>query len=794
MSEQDIFIKAIGLSDPAERAKFLDNACEGNALLRARVEQLLQQSQQVGSFLEHPPVSSLAQRSTSGDPSFNMFENLSENAEPAQKNGPPAGTPADTVKMSLPDGNEISLSFLEPSDQPDSIGRLGHYEVLEVIGSGAFGIVLRTFDTKLQRVVAIKVLSPQMAVTSPARKRFLREARSSAAVRHENVVAIYAVEDEPVPYLVMEYIPGETLQQRLDEHGPLDLPSVLRLGQQVADGLAAAHAQGLIHRDIKPGNILLEGGMDDRVKLTDFGLARTADDASMTQSGVIAGTPMYMAPEQALGTNLDQRADLFSLGSVMYQMLSGRPPFRAPNTLAVLKRVTEDTPRPIQEVVPEVPDWICKLIGHLHAKKPEHRYDSARTVSQILQQCVHDLQSGREPKIPDPTKETDTDEEAVSAPSGTAAQPSHTAGMSDQVTRNTGSGARMAAGIFGVLITLLIMVGLGSLYFAPNNGSVLVEWNPAITAELQQAGFKVVNTETGTAYTVKIADNSSAATRNNIPVGQYRVESIPRLNIRDDVGAAARIFDLTRKERQILRLSIASDLSTDPNPSAVRNLAIPAANLKFALQFDGVDDYVETPIRYDGSTPITVEATVQINDWSDNSNGEIMDNSGEGGFTLSASQFGFYFAAKLGERYEKIWTSLAREYVGRPLALAGVRDGSTLRLYVDGKLVNQKTFSGGYIASTTPISVGTNLGDRELFGFAPRNWRGKIFSMRISDTVRAPEELITTQSASNPIDEHTLALYQFGGGQGETLKDSSGNEQHGKIVGARWLTPDASRK
>ena len=155
------------------------------------------------------------------------------------------------------------------------------------------------------------------------------------------MVAIHAVEDAPIPYLVMEYIPGKTLQQRLDEHGPLDLPDVLRLGKQIADGLAAAHGQDLIHRDIKPGNILLEGGMDERVKITDFGLARTADDASMTQSGMIAGTPMYMVPEQALGQKLDQRADLFSFGSVLYQMISGRPPFRTPTTMAVLKRVTE---------------------------------------------------------------------------------------------------------------------------------------------------------------------------------------------------------------------------------------------------------------------------------------------------------------------------------------------------------------------------------------------------------------------------------------------------------------------
>ena len=253
-----------------------------------------------------------------------------------------------------------------------------------MLGQGGSGIVLKAFDEELHRVVAIKVLLPQLAATSPPRKRFLREARCSAAVRHEHVVQIYAVEDQPIPYLVMEYIAGENLQQKLDRVGPLEVPEVLRIGCEIARGLAAAHAAGLIHRDIKPANILLEDGAVPRVKLTDFGLARTADDASITQSGLIAGTPLYMAPEQARGQALDQRADLFSLGSVLYVMCSGRPPFRASTSLAVLNRVAEDTPRPIREIIPEVPDWLCAIIAKLHAKKPDERFASAHEVAELF--------------------------------------------------------------------------------------------------------------------------------------------------------------------------------------------------------------------------------------------------------------------------------------------------------------------------------------------------------------------------------------------------------------------------
>ena len=336
-------------------------------------------------------------------------------------------------------------AIYSPPTRPDSLGRLGHYEVQEVLGRGAFGIVLKAFDEKLHRVVAIKVLSPEMAATSPARKRFLREARSSAQVRHECVVSIHAVEDEPIPYLVMEYIPGKTLQQRLDEQGPLDLTDVLRLGRQVAEGLAAAHSEGLIHRDVKPGNILLETSIDDRVKLTDFGMARTADDASMTQSGLIAGTPMYMAPEQAQGQRLDQRADLFSFGSVLYQMLSGRPPFRAPSTVAVLKRVVDDTPRPIREIIPEVPEWMCEIVSHLHAKDPDQRYGSAKEVARLLERCLADVKAGRVPDNLGPAcaaKESDRQPAETKRPVET-----------DRVSRRSATKVAAAA--------LILLVGLG---------------------------------------------------------------------------------------------------------------------------------------------------------------------------------------------------------------------------------------------------------------------------------------------------------------------------------------------
>ena len=286
-----------------------------------------------------------------------------------------------------------ALDFLAPPEEPDALGRLGPYEVTGVIGKGGMGLVLKAVDPSLGRTVAIKVLAPELATSATARRRFAREARAAAAVAHEHIVAIYAVDATPtgLPYLVMPHVAGKSLQERLDRAGPLEVREVLRIGVQAASGLAAAHAQGLVHRDVKPANILLENCVE-RVKLTDFGLARAADDASLTQSGVVAGTPQYMAPEQARGEPVDARADLFSLGSVLYALCTGRPPFRAETTMGVLRRVCDDTPRPIRELNPDVPAWLAAIIAKLHAKDPAGRYQSAAEVADLLGRCLAHLE------------------------------------------------------------------------------------------------------------------------------------------------------------------------------------------------------------------------------------------------------------------------------------------------------------------------------------------------------------------------------------------------------------------
>jgi WD40 repeat protein/anti-sigma factor RsiW len=296
---------------------------------------------------------------------------------------------ADPRRLSTPHPVDDGLvGLLAPTDEPGLLGRLGPYEITGLVGRGGAGIVLKGFDPSLNRFVAIKVLAPHLASSVAARQRFAREARATAAVSHEHVVAIHGVDEaNGLPYLVMEYVAGISLQERLDRTGPLELEEVLRIGAQVASGLAAAHAQGLVHRDVKPGNILLESGIE-RVKITDFGLARAADDASLTQSGAVSGTPAYMAPEQARGDPLDYRADLFSLGSVLYAMCTARAPFRASTTLAVLRRVMEEEPPALREVNPAAPEWLAAIIARLHAKDPAQRFPSADEVARLLERCL----------------------------------------------------------------------------------------------------------------------------------------------------------------------------------------------------------------------------------------------------------------------------------------------------------------------------------------------------------------------------------------------------------------------
>jgi hypothetical protein len=312
----------------------------------------------------------------------------------ARETPPPQGAApgAEAIPGALPD--------LAPAQAAGELGRLGGYRILKVLGAGGMGVVYEAEDAQLLRPVALKVMKPELARNPGARERFLREARAAAQLHSDHIVTIHQVgEDRQVVFLAMELLEGQSLAEWL-KAGRLTLAEAARVGREVTEGLAAAHARGLIHRDVKPGNVWLEarggepGGssLRYRVKLLDFGLARAADDdLHLTQSGAIVGTPAYMAPEQARGDKVDPRCDLFSLGVLLYQLCTGRLPFRGDNVLSLFSALAVDTPTPPREINPDIPQRLAALIERLLAKDRERRPQTARAVADELAAIERDL-------------------------------------------------------------------------------------------------------------------------------------------------------------------------------------------------------------------------------------------------------------------------------------------------------------------------------------------------------------------------------------------------------------------
>lgn len=320
-----------------------------------------------------------------------------------------------------PASNAVNLDFLAPALAPDELGRLDRFRILKVLGSGGMGAVLLAEDTTLRRRVALKVMMPWLLNDKLARERFLREARAAAALHHDFIVPIWDVgEDRGVTFLVMPVLNGETLAERLRRIGSFAPGPLLQVALQVSQALVAAHEQGCIHRDVKPSNIWLErapGETEDalplngalRVRLLDFGLARHAPtgDESLTATGAILGTPGYLAPEQLDGARVDGRADLFSLGCVLYLMATGKPAFPGATTSARLAAVATHHPEPVRLSAPALAQPLADLIMQLLAKSPADRPASARDVVRRLEAMVTPNHHPA-PPVPSSTAVTDS--------------------------------------------------------------------------------------------------------------------------------------------------------------------------------------------------------------------------------------------------------------------------------------------------------------------------------------------------------------------------------------------------
>ncbi len=299
-------------------------------------------------------------------------------------------------------------AFLAPPVAADEIGRLGHFRVLSLLGAGGMGMVFLSEDMTLGRQVALKVMKPRDDDQDQAGQRFLKEARAIAKIKHDNLVTIYQVGQEGATcFYAMELLAGETLESRIKRGKRWQLTEILRIGQELARGLAAMHENGLIHRDIKPSNIWLEARDErqgtrgegkgsimlaprpspliSRVKILDFGLVRDVkDDIALTETGIVLGTPAFMSPEQVRGKKVDARTDLYSFGCILYRLCTGQYPHQADNSMAQLAAVVADEPEPVSALNPEIPPVLARLVMQLLAKNPDDRPGSAAVVADRL--------------------------------------------------------------------------------------------------------------------------------------------------------------------------------------------------------------------------------------------------------------------------------------------------------------------------------------------------------------------------------------------------------------------------
>jgi eukaryotic-like serine/threonine-protein kinase len=348
-SAEQLFGEALELR-PERRAAFLDQACRGAPELRRLVEALLRDNQLAGSFLAEPILT--------------------------------------------PDGDATVSATQSVSSRHLSAGtKLGRYSVVEPLGAGGMGVVYRARDEKLERVVAIKLLAPGMFTGDEARRRFHKEALALAKLSHAHIAAVYDVgEQGGIDYIVMECVPGDSLAAKL-KSGPLTVKDATSITLQIAEALEEAHEQGVIHRDLKPANVMITP--KGRVKILDFGLAKLLAVArdptvSVTETRGLIGTPLYMSPEQAREQNLDARTDLWNLGVIYYELLTGRAPFRADSSMAVLRAITDEAPVPLRQLRPDVPPLCEQIVSHALEKNPDRRYQSAteviRDASELLSQ------------------------------------------------------------------------------------------------------------------------------------------------------------------------------------------------------------------------------------------------------------------------------------------------------------------------------------------------------------------------------------------------------------------------
>jgi WD40 repeat protein/serine/threonine protein kinase len=478
------------------------------------------------------------------------------------KESPPAEPTADilrseayeTANVVAPTASETNPVFGDPKS-PDEIGTLGPYRVLRELGRGGMGAVYLGFDERLKRKVALKVMLPKYAAVASSKNRFLREARAAAGITHDHIVTIYEADEHAgTPYMAMQLLQGYPLDVYLKKHPKLSLGELLRIGREMALGLAAAHSVGLVHRDIKPGNIWLEAP-NGRVKILDFGLAKPTEDqkvdGELTATGVIVGTPAYMPPEQARGAKADFRADLFSLGVVLYRLATGTMPFRGDTMMAMLAAVIADDPQPVGDINPEIPEPFAKLIHQLMEKKPQNRPNSADEVAERLRQI--ELGTAAAISLPmqvipldalpsttytapgtDPFAELDTEpNEVVTRHKTTSSMPALPAAAKKSIPK----WPLVALGFF--LVVLAVLIPQIVLIMTPKGTLVIESSDPDVEITVKQGGAVLLDKSKQREFTLKVGDD-------------YTIEMTEKDGLKLNVNK----FEITRNNKTTVKVIV----------------------------------------------------------------------------------------------------------------------------------------------------------------------------------------------------------------------------------------------
>ncbi|MGF1583300.1 MAG: serine/threonine-protein kinase [Gemmataceae bacterium] len=429
---------------PDERDLFLDQSCGTDVELRREVEALLATHTNPESFFPKP----IELHPQSTDTTFTVSVD-------------PVPSSHSEQQATWDDGGRMVSGVLGPPQQPGDIGQLGHYRITGVLGTGGMGVVFEARDEQLKRKVAIKLMKPNDGNTPVAKARFLREAAAMAAMEHDHIITVHHV--------------GEELEARLKRGAKFTIPQILQIGREVAQGLAAAHKQGLVHRDIKPSNLWLEADPENRIKILDFGLARSVTTAvdkaygQITKTGVILGTPAYMAPEQARGDSVDHRCDLFSLGCVLYQLCTAEQPFKGKDTLSLLMSLAMDNPSPPHRLNWQVPEELSNLVLKLMAKDPAQRVQSVQEVIDVIRGLETECSTEEMLVQPIPRGK-----KALSVPKESA---DSTAELNaNRPSRPKSLQVWAILGLLGVVLGLLVyFFGLRAMHFFADRGTIVID-------------------------------------------------------------------------------------------------------------------------------------------------------------------------------------------------------------------------------------------------------------------------------------------------------------------------------